>query len=95
MKISKKIQLLRKEYNYSQEGLAEICNVTRQSISKWESDITRPDLENIMIMSNLFSVSIDTLVKDELEIDSVVSNNLCHKKLDSIESGYFEGLLIK
>ena len=46
MKLSEKIQILRKDNGYSQEDLAVICNVSRQSISKWEADIALPETEN-------------------------------------------------
>lgn len=41
MKLSEKIQILRKRDGYSQEELAEICNVSRQSISKWEAEVSQ------------------------------------------------------
>ena len=71
MKLSEKIQLLRHKNSYSQENLAEFCNVSRQSISKWEADIAIPETEKILILSRLFNVSIDVLLKDELEIDAL------------------------
>ena len=45
MKLAVKIQYLRKENGYSQEELAEICGVSRQSVTKWESDIALPEIE--------------------------------------------------
>ena len=69
MKLSEKIQLLRKENSYSQEELAAICNVSRQSISKWEADIALPETEKLIILSNLFQVTVDVLLKDELSIN--------------------------
>lgn len=41
MIFAEKLQTLRKQYNYSQEDLAEICNVSRQSISKWEAGVSQ------------------------------------------------------
>ena len=66
MKLSEKIQILRKDNGYSQEDLAVICNVSRQSISKWEADIALPETEKLIILSNLFQVTVDVLLKDEL-----------------------------
>ena len=63
MKLSEKIQLLRKENSYSQEELAAICKVSRQSISKWEADIALPETEKLIILSNLFQVTVDVLLK--------------------------------
>ena len=68
MKLSEKIQILRKRDGYSQEELAEICNVSRQSISKWEADIALPETEKLIILSNTFKVTVDVLLKDTLSV---------------------------
>lgn len=67
MILADKIILLRKKNGWSQEELAEQLNVSRQSVSKWESGASIPDLEKIVKMSGLFGVSTDFLLKDELE----------------------------
>ncbi|HCW73619.1 MAG TPA: hypothetical protein DHM90_07325 [Clostridiaceae bacterium] len=64
MNTGKKIQKLRKENNLSQEQLAEKFGVSRQSVSKWESDQSVPDIYNIIQLSNLFGVSTDYFLKD-------------------------------
>lgn len=64
MDTGKKIQKLRKENNLSQEQLAEKFGVSRQSVSKWESDQSVPDIYNIIQLSNLFGVSTDYFLKD-------------------------------
>lgn len=65
MSISEKIQQLRKSNGLSQEQLAEKLNVSRQAISKWESGTSLPDAEKIVLISDLFEVSTDYLMKDE------------------------------
>ncbi len=67
MIISDKILYLRKKVGYTQEELAQKLNVSRQSISKWESAQSIPDVTKIMEMAKLFSVSTDYLLKDEIE----------------------------
>lgn len=62
--LSEKIIKLRKSRGWSQEELAERLNVSRQSVSKWESGISNPDLDKIVAMSALFGVSTDYLLKD-------------------------------
>ena len=62
-----KLIQLRKKAGWSQEELAEQMNVTRQSVSKWEGAQSVPDLEKIIHLSNLFGVSTDYLLKDEIE----------------------------
>lgn len=67
MILSEKIIMLRKKYGWSQEELAERLDISRQSVSKWESGASIPDLERIVGMSQLFGVTTDYLLKDEME----------------------------
>lgn len=66
MTLGEKIAKQRKELNYTQEQLAEILGVSRQSISKWESDIAYPETEKLIKMGKLFDCSMDYLLKDEI-----------------------------
>lgn len=63
---------LRKKNGWTQEDLAEKMNVSRQSVSKWESAQSVPDLEKLLRLSMLFGVSTDYLLKDELEAPEFV-----------------------
>lgn len=65
--IGEKIYKLRTDKNLSQGDLADMLNVSRQSISKWENNITTPDLDKIIQMSDIFRVSIDELVRGNNE----------------------------
>ena len=67
MILADKIIDLRKKNGWSQEELAEKLDVSRQSISKWESAQSVPDLSRVIRMAELFGVSTDYLLKDELE----------------------------
>lgn len=67
MILSEKITNLRKQNGWSQEELAEKLGISRQSVSKWESTASIPDLDKIIKMSEIFGVSTDYLLKDELE----------------------------
>lgn len=67
MILADKIMMLRKKNGWSQEELAAQVNVTRQSVSKWESAQSVPDLEKILMMSKLFGVTTDYLLKDDME----------------------------
>ena len=67
MLLSEKIMSLRKRNGWSQEELAQQLGVSRQSVSKWESMASMPDIQKIMAMSELFGVSTDYLLRDELE----------------------------
>ena len=67
MQVGKQIQHYRKEKNLSQDELAEIIFVSRQSISNWERGATYPDIQNLLLLSKVFEVSLDKLVKGDLE----------------------------
>ena len=65
MTFAEKLRTLRKQAGLSQEGLAEKLSVSRHAITKWETDMGMPDVENIMAISALFGVSIDELLSNE------------------------------
>lgn len=69
MILADKIVLQRKKNGWSQEELSEKLGVTRQSVSKWEGAQAIPDLQRLLQMSQIFGVSTDYLLKDELEED--------------------------
>lgn len=66
MTFGEKISKFRRESGYTQEQLAEILGVSRQSISKWESDLAYPETEKLIRMSDLFSCSMDYLLKEDV-----------------------------
>ena len=66
MTLGEKIAKQRKELNYTQEQLADILGVSRQSISKWESDITYPETDKLIELGKLFGCSMDYLLKEEV-----------------------------
>jgi transcriptional regulator with XRE-family HTH domain len=68
MILAEKIIKLRKQLSWSQEELAEKMNVSRQSVSKWESTNSIPDLNKIIMLAEIFEVSTDFLLKDDVEI---------------------------
>ena len=73
MILADKIIEERKKLGLSQEELAEKLSVSRQAVSKWESAQSIPDLQKIIVMSQLFSVSTDYLLKDEMEPEQKAS----------------------
>ena len=68
MIIAEKIMSLRKQYGWSQEELADLIGVSRQSVSKWESAASIPDIQKIIKMSEVFGVLIDYLLKNEIDL---------------------------
>lgn len=75
MILAEKIIQLRKQCGWSQEELAEKMNISRQSVSKWESTNSIPDLNKIIKLAEIFDVSTDFLLKDEYEISDTVLEN--------------------
>ena len=67
MMLSEKIMTLRKKKGWSQEELAEKLDISRQSVSKWESASSLPDIDKIIQLSHIFGVTTDWLLKDEEE----------------------------
>ncbi len=71
MILGEKIMELRKRNGWSQEELAGKLNVSRQSVSKWESSMSVPELDKVLQLSEIFEVSTDYLLKDDKEEDYV------------------------
>ena len=65
MNFAEKLKALRKQFKLSQEQLAEKIGVSRQAITKWETEGGLPDIENLMAIAALFSISIDELLTGE------------------------------
>ena len=96
MKLSEKITELRKANGMTQEELALKCNVSRQSISKWEADIALPETEKLLILGELFHVSMDVLLKDELILSEVKEVHTCgNNAIQEKKQEVYEGVLIK
>ena len=89
MKFNENLKYLRKREGMTQEDLAEKLNVSRQSVTKWESGQALPDIEKVKEIAYMFSVSVDALIGD---IESKSTNKI-KKKIDDI--GWFiSGLII-
>ena len=67
MDLGKKLFELRKSKNLSQEDVAERLNVTRQSVSKWETNQSTPDFDKIVPLCDLYGITTDELLKDEVK----------------------------
>lgn len=67
MEIGQQIIRYRKQQALSQEELAEKVYVSRQSISNWENDTTYPDIYSLLLLSQIFQVSLDQLIKGDIE----------------------------
>lgn len=79
-----KLIYLRKKFNITQEELASQIDVSRQSISKWESAMSMPDINKIIKVSQVFGVSTDFLLNDNLDMDDLEKSNLEESYIKSI-----------
>ena len=75
MILADKIILERKKNGWSQEELADKLGVTRQAVSKWEGAQSIPDIQRILEMSRLFNVTVDYLIKEEIEVAEANDEN--------------------
>lgn len=84
MELGKQLKEYRNSYNFSQEVLAEKIMVSRQTISNWENDKTYPDIHNLFLLSSIFNVSIDELVKgDVVKIKEKLQNKKRIKQMNT------------
>lgn len=83
MTFGEKLKQLRKEKNYSQEELAEKLSVSRQAVTKWETDAGTPDIENIKAISALFGVSLDELILGKEDEESDNKKNVTQYFIDA------------
>lgn len=84
MTFGEKLKGLRKEKGYSQEELAGLLGVSRQAVSKWESDRGIPEIDKLLQISNIFGVTLDYLLKSE-SLDENKQNNGYYVSRESID----------
>lgn len=83
MNFGQNLQFLRKLHNgMTQEELAERMNVSRQTVSKWELDGAFPEIDKIIELCNIFSCTMDQLVRGELSFDSEAYSDICVVDVD-------------
>lgn len=83
MNFNEKLIKLRKERGLSQEELGAAVGVSRQTISKWGLAQSYPDFQKLVLLSDYFKISLDTLVKD-IDVEDVRDKNLNEKQLSMI-----------
>lgn len=78
MTLGQKLRKIRSKFGLSQEQLAEVINVSRQAITKWENDGGLPDVSNLQEISEVFGVTVDYLLNDDSNLPALSMK----KKLD-------------
>lgn len=81
MSIGANIQFLRKQKKITQEQLADIMNVSRQTVSRWESDEVTPELNKLVELSKHFSCKLDSLVCEDIVSQTDVYSDITIKKI--------------
>ena len=66
MQLGKNLKIARQNSGYTQEEVSDILFVSQQTISNWEKEISTPSVNDLVKISNLYQVSVDTLLKDQL-----------------------------
>ncbi|MBP0973028.1 MAG: helix-turn-helix transcriptional regulator [Oscillospiraceae bacterium] len=85
MELGKTIKKLRTEQGWSQETLAEKAYVSRQTVSNWETEKSYPDVHSLLILSDLFGVTLDDLVKGDVEVMKNTVQNEDAKTLKGLQ----------
>ena len=75
MNIGKKLQAARLKEKLSQDEVAEKLNITRQTLSNWENNKSYPDILYVLELSELYSLSLDELIKDDKEMLNHIKDN--------------------
>lgn len=85
MSLGKNIQYLRKQKKITQEQLAEMMSVSRQTISKWEAGEIIPELNKLVVLSDVFSCKLDALVKEDMNACDEVYSEITVKKVKAFK----------
>lgn len=71
MTLGEKLKKSRHIKGISQSEVAKYLNISRQSISKWENDTSSPDINNLTLLSSLYEISIDDLLKEKKKLKKI------------------------
>lgn len=94
MELGKRIKEYRNIVGWNQDELAEKMFVSRQTISNWENDKSYPDIQSLLLLSNLFDVSLDQLVKGDIEKMTEIINKKDIKEMNRYGKIMTMGLLL-
>ena len=94
MELGKQIKTYRQEANMSQEELAYRVYVSRQTISNWETDKSYPDINSLLLLSETFAISLDQLIKGDVETMRAQISSEDRKKFERLSHIYTLALVI-
>ena len=95
MTFGEKLKALRVKEEYSQEQLAALLHVSRQAVTKWESNAGMPDIENIKAVADLFDVTLDSLLREEEELETIDESRCWNISLACAAIGFVIGFLLR
>ena len=95
MTFGEKLKALRVKEEYSQEQLAALLHVSRQAVTKWESNAGMPDIENIKAVADLFDVTLDSLLREEEELETTDESRCWNISLACAVIGFVIGFLLR
>ena len=76
MQLGRRIKELRKKRNITQQDLAEMLGVSYQAISRWENNITSPDITTLPVLANIFNVTVDYLLDVNIKENTQIIENI-------------------
>ena len=76
MKLGQTIQKIRNDNNLTQSDFAEFFHVTRQTVSNWENEKSYPDLLTLIEISNRFNITLDSMLKDDIEVTEKLNKDI-------------------
>ena len=81
MQLGERLQQIRKEHDLTQEEMAAMLHVTRQTVSNWELEKSYPDLESLIMISDHFDVSVDTMLKEDAKMTGKMNRSIRWAKM--------------
>ncbi|PHF49039.1 transcriptional regulator [Bacillus pseudomycoides] len=97
MNLGPQLKKFRESKNFSQEDVARKVGVTRQAVYKWESNKSYPDIDNLILLSELFEVTIDELIKGSEDVREELDKkdkDECEDDDDENDFGFFIGIVL-
>ena len=93
MELGRQIKRHRQEAKLSQEELANRVYVSRQTISNWENDKSYPDVNSLVLLSEIFQISLDKLIKGDIDVMKVTFESKEKEEKTEEQEGFLEKLL--
>ncbi|MBQ3409522.1 MAG: helix-turn-helix transcriptional regulator [Clostridia bacterium] len=94
MEISEKIKQIRNKEGLTQEQFSEKINVSRNAVAKWETNRGYPDIQNLISISEVFYISLDELVKDDVNVKNKIIAESSSKKWHILVILYLVAIII-